>query len=339
MRQAGRYQPEYRALRRERTLLDIVRDPALCAQVTVLPVRQLGVDAAILFSDIMVPLGPVGIDYTLEEHVGPVLARPVRDAADVRAIGRLVPHRDLPYVLESVARARELLGPTPLIAFAGAPFTLASYLVEGRPSRAHLATKGMMWERPALFRDLMARLADVAAAHLAAQVEAGAQAVQLFDSWAGTLSPAAYDEFVAPAVSAIFSALAPLGVPRIAFALGAGELLRRLRDAGADAVGVDWRVELATAGERVGPRTALQGNLDPALLLAPWSELERAARRALDQGVRHPGGFVFNLGHGVLPNTPPEVLARLVSLVHAYPVPAARAAPRAAPRAGDEERR
>jgi uroporphyrinogen decarboxylase len=326
MRQAGRYQPEYRALRRTRSLLDITLDPALCAEVTVLPVRQLNVDAAILFSDIMVPLGPAGIEYTLEEHVGPVVARPVRSRADVEAIGRLEPHRHLPHVLETVARARALLGATPLIGFAGAPFTLASYLVDGRPSRHHLATKTLMHAQPALFADLMRRLADIVASHLRAQVEAGAQAVQLFDSWVGSLSPADYDDHVGPVMARLLADLADLGVPRIVFGVETGELLTRMRAAGADVVGVDWRVPMDVASARLGPGVALQGNLDPALMLAPWPEIERAARAALVAGSRHQGGYVFNLGHGVLPETAPETLARLVGLVHAArpPSPAAR---------------
>jgi uroporphyrinogen decarboxylase len=322
MRQAGRYQPEYREIRKGRSLLEITLDPALCAEVTVLPVRQLGVDAAILFSDIMVPLGPVGIDYTLEEHVGPVIAKPVRDAAAIREIGTLEPRRQLPHVLETIERTRTLLGETPLIGFAGAPFTLASYVVEGRPSRHHLATKRFMHAEPAAFRDLLERLGDVVIAHLRAQVEAGAQAIQLFDSWVGSLSPADFEEHVLPVSSRIFAALADLGVPRIYFGVETGELLGLMRRAGADVVGVDWRVPLRGASARVGQGAALQGNLDPALLLAPWAAVERAARACLEDGTRHEGGYIFNLGHGVLPETSPEQLRRLTEFVHAFPVPA-----------------
>ena len=323
MRQAGRSQPEYRAIRRRRTFLEIVRDPALAAEITALPVQQLGVDAAILFSDIMVPLGPAGIDYTLEEHVGPVIAAPVRTRADVAALRDVEPRRDLPYVLETVARAREALGPTPLIGFAGAPFTLASYLVEGRPSRAHVATKTMMHAATPLFDDLLARLGAVVTAYLRAQAEAGAQALMLFDSWAGTLSPADYERHVLPVMRAIVSATADLQVPRIVFGVETGELLTRMRDSGAEVVGVDWRVPLGVASARLGPTVAIQGNLDPALLLAPWEAVESAASDALKAGTRHRGGYVFNLGHGVLPDTPQETLRRLVERVHAEPPPAA----------------
>jgi uroporphyrinogen decarboxylase len=322
MRQAGRSQPEYRAIRRQRSFLEIVRDPALAADITVSPVRQLGVDAAILFSDIMVPLGPAGIDYTLEEHVGPVVAAPVRTRADLETIREIEPRRDLPYVLETVARARAALGATPLIGFSGAPFTLASYLVEGRPSRSHLRTKALMYGESALFDALLARLAAIVTAYLRAQAEAGAQALMLFDSWAGTLSPADYERHVMPVMKAILDATSDLGVPRITFGVETGELLTRMRDSGAEVVGVDWRVPLDVASKRVGPKVALQGNVDPALLLAPWSVLAESAAAALAAGTRHAGGYVFNLGHGVLPDTPQDTLRRLVERVHAEPVPA-----------------
>ena len=320
MRQAGRSQPEYRAIRRRLSFMEIVRDPVLAAEITVSPVRQLGVDAAILFSDIMVPLGPAGIDYTLEEHVGPVVAAPVRDRGAVAAIRPVEPRRDLPFVLDTVARAAAALAGVPLIGFSGAPFTLASYLVEGRPSRSHLATKGMMHADPSLFADLLARLGAIVTGYLRAQAEAGAQALMLFDSWVGTLSPADYDRHVMPVMREILAATSDLGVPRILFGVETGELLTRMRDSGAEVLGVDWRVPLAVASTRVGPSVALQGNVDPALLLAPWPALEAAAAAALAAGVRHPGGYVFNLGHGVLPDTPPDALARLVARVHAEPL-------------------
>ena len=321
MRQAGRSQPGYRAIRRRRTFLEIVRDPRLAAEITVSPVRELGVDAAILFSDIMVPLGPAGIDYTLEEHVGPVVARPVRDRSDVATMHVPEPGRDLPYVLETVRGAREALGPVPLIGFAGAPFTLASYLVEGRPSRTHLRTKALMHSDPGLFAALLDRLGEILVPYLRAQAEAGAEALMLFDSWVGTLSPADYDRHVLPVTRRILEATGDLGVPRILFGVETGELLTRMRDAGAEVVGVDWRVPLATASLRLGPGVALQGNLDPALLLGPWPVLESAAAVALSEGGAHAGGYIFNLGHGVLPDTPPETLRRLVERVHAESVP------------------
>ena len=325
MRQAGRSQPGYREIRRRRSFLDVVRDPELAARITVSPVHELGVDAAILFSDIMVPLGPAGIDYTLEEHVGPVIAAPVATRADVDAIRVPAPRRDLAYVLETVAGAREALGPVPLIGFSGAPFTLASYLVEGRPSRSHLRTKRMMHAEGALFAALLGRLADIVTAYLRAQAEAGAQALMLFDSWVGTLSPADYDRHVLPVMTRILADTADLGVPRILFGVETGELLTRMRDAGAEVVGVDWRVPLDVAAARVGAGVALQGNLDPALLLAPWEAVEAGAAAALAAGRRHAGGYVFNLGHGVLPDTPPETLRRLVARVHAEPASVASA--------------
>lgn len=313
MRQAGRYQAEYRELRQRYTLLDICERPALCAAVTKLPVEQLGVDAAILFSDIMVPLRPMGVRVEIREGVGPVVDEPVREARQVAALRALDPVRDVPYVLEAVECLRAELD-VPLIGFSGAPFTLASYLVEGGPSREQRETKRLMYAHPDVWDALMAALTDAMAAYLAAQVRAGAAAVQVFDSWAGALAPRDYDRYVRPHMERLFAALRPLGVPRILFCANGGALLERFAAVGADVIGVDWRVPLDEARRRVGAGVALQGNLDPVALLAPWEELARHVQAILDEGAGGP--HVFNLGHGVLPETDPAVLRRVVEFVH-----------------------
>jgi uroporphyrinogen decarboxylase len=314
MRQAGRYQPVYRALRKRHGILDICRTPELAAQVTMLPVQQLGVDAAILFSDIVVPLVAMGIDLHIEEGKGPVVDSPLRRREDVDRLCPLEPENDVPFVLEAVRHlAKEL--DVPLIGFAGGPFTVASYLIEGGSSRTFARTKAIMLGDPDTWHALMERLAGSMLSYLRAQVEAGAHAVQLFDSWVGALGPQEYDHFVLPHVLPIFEGLAPLGIPRIHFGVGTGELLSRMRDAGADVVGVDWHVPLDVARERLGPSVAVQGNLDPAALLAPWDVVERMARDVVERAGGRPG-HVFNLGHGVLPGSPPENLKHLVELVH-----------------------
>jgi uroporphyrinogen decarboxylase len=310
MRQAGRYQREYRAIRERHGILEICRSAQLTAEVTRLPVEQLGVDAAILFSDIMVPLEALGVDVRIEEGVGPV----VGELPEPSKLGALEPERDVPYVLEAVSMiVRDL--DVPLIAFSGAPFTMASYLIEGGPSRSFVRTKQMMFEDPARWDELMSWLAHMALACLRAQVLAGARAVQLFDSWAGALGPDDYAVHVLPYTRRIFAGLTDLGVPRIHFGVGTGEMLELMRDAGASVIGVDWRVPLDVAWERLGPTVALQGNLDPAALLGPWEVVERKTLRILAQAGGRPG-HVFNLGHGVLPETHPDTLRRLTDLVH-----------------------
>jgi uroporphyrinogen decarboxylase len=313
MRQAGRSLPEYRALRERYGMFEVMANPELTAEVTLQPVRRLGVDAAILFSDIVTPLKAIGVDVEIKPGVGPVFAQPIRAAADLDQLRPLEPATDLAPVLEAV---RILTGEltVPLIGFAGAPFTVASYLVEGGPSREYARTKAMMHGEPALWRELLDRLADLALATLRAQVQAGARAVQLFDSWAGALSAPDYRAHVMPATVRIFEGMADLGVPRIHFGVGTGELLGDFAAAGADVVGVDWRVPLDEARARVGDK-AVQGNLDPALCGAPWTVVRAAAADVLS---RNGGrvGHVFNLGHGVLPETDPDVLARLVAFVH-----------------------
>ncbi|MBO0832742.1 MAG: uroporphyrinogen decarboxylase [Actinobacteria bacterium] len=314
MRQAGRALPEYRALRADRKMLDACMNPDLVTEITLQPVRRYDVDAAVLFSDIVVPLKAIGLGIDIKPGVGPVVDRPIRAAADIARLRPLVP-ADVPFVAKSVASLVSELGDKPLIGFAGGPFTLASYLVEGGPSKNFLLTKKLMYGEPGLWADLMSRLTEITIGFLVAQVAAGASAIQLFDSWAGALSLDDYRANVLPYSKRIFSALAESGVPRIHFGVGTGELLGAMGAAGADVVGVDWRVPLDEAVSRVEPGKALQGNLDPAILLAPWEVIERRARQVLERG-RTAEGHIFNLGHGVLPETSPDVLTRLTELVH-----------------------
>lgn len=315
MRQAGRSLPEYRAVREKHSLLEICRQPEIAAEVTMQPVRRLDVDAAILFSDIVVPLQAMGVDLDIVPGVGPVIERPIRTVQDVDALLPLEPENGVPYVLETIAiLAREL--EVPLIGFGGAPFTLASYLIEGGPSRTHARTKALMLGEPETWNKLMDRLSEAVLVFLRSQVAAGANAVQLFDSWVGALAPAEYLTYVAPAVERIFGGLEDLGVPRIHFGVGTGELLGLMSSVGVDVMGVDWRVPLSVARTRVGPGVALQGNLDPSVCLAPWHVVEEHALEVLRLGGGR--GHIFNLGHGVLPTTDPDVLARVVELVHGY---------------------
>jgi uroporphyrinogen decarboxylase len=314
MRQAGRYLPEYRELRGTGDVLQACREPDLAVEATLQPLRRMDLDAAVLFSDIMVPLAGIGIDVRIESGVGPVVASPLRSRADVDRLRPLEPEADVPHVLEAVRLLRKELS-VPLIGFAGAPFTLASYLIEGGPSRTHVRAKTLMLTEPGTWTALMEALGALASTHLRAQVEAGVQAIQVFDSWAGALSPEDYERFVAPTMRTIFDSLIDLGVPTIHFGVGTGELLQLMRRAGGDVIGVDWRTPLDIAWERVGTDAAVQGNLDPVACLAPWEVLEA---RALDvlEGADGRAGHIFNLGHGVLPTTSPAALARLVDLVH-----------------------
>ncbi|MEU7797218.1 uroporphyrinogen decarboxylase [Micromonospora tulbaghiae] len=314
MRQAGRSLPEYREIRANVPMLESCRRPELVTEITLQPVRRHGVDAAILFSDIVVPVSAAGVDLDIVPGTGPVVAEPVRTAADVERISP-IGRDDVSYVDEAVRRLVVELGDTPLIGFAGAPFTLASYLVEGGPSRTHAKTKALMYGDPDLWHALCARLAEVTLAFLQVQIDAGVSAVQLFDSWAGALSEADYRRFVLPHSAYVLGGLADAGVPRIHFGVGTGELLGAMGEAGADVVGVDWRTPLDVATGRIGPDKAVQGNLDPTVLLAPWPAVETEVRRIVEQGRAAPG-HVFNLGHGVLPETDPEVLTRVVALVH-----------------------
>ena len=315
MRQAGRYLPEYRELRGDRDILETIRIPDEAVEITLQPLRRMQLDAAIVFSDIVVPLVATGIDLRIEAGRGPVLDEPIRSLRDVDRLRPLEPEVDEPYTLEAIrALVAEL--EVPLIGFAGAPFTLASYLIEGGPSRDHAKTKGLMFADPATWDALMGVLVDVVVPHLRAQVAAGASALQVFDPWVGTLAPAAYRANVLPHMRRLFDGIADLAVPTIHFGVGTSELLEQMREAGGDALGVDHRIPLDLAWERLGHSTAIQGNLDPTVLLAPWDVVEREALDVLERAGGR-SGHVFNLGHGVLPDTPVENLQRLVDLVHA----------------------
>ena len=314
MRQAGRYLPEYRQVRGQGDILDTCRHPDLVTEITLQPLRRMAVDAAILFSDIMVPLAAVGVPVRIETGVGPVVDDPIRTAGDVRLLRPLEPESDVPHVLEAIRLLRKELD-VPLLGFAGAPFTLASYLVEGGPSRTHERTKALMLGEPGVWDALMSALVAIVLPHLRAQADAGAQALQVFDSWVGALGPDAYERSVFPYMQRVFEGLAELGIPTIHFGVGTGELLASMRRAGGDVIGVDWRTPLDVAWDRVGPGVAVQGNLDPAVLSAPWDVVEAETDRVLARvGARD--GHIFNLGHGVPPDTDPDTLRRLVDLVH-----------------------
>jgi uroporphyrinogen decarboxylase len=314
MRQAGRSLPEYRKVREGVGMLESCRTPELVTEITMQPVRRHGVDAAILFSDIVVPLAAVGVDLDIVAGVGPVVAQPIRTRADLDRLPELTPDH-VPYITESVKLSVAELGATPLIGFAGAPFTLASYLIEGGPSKNHEHTKALMYGDPELWHDLCGRLAQISGSFLRIQAQAGASAVQLFDSWVGALSRKDYESFVLPHSRVALSAVADLDVPKIHFGTVTGELLASMGAAGADVVGVDFRTSLTDARARLGDGYAVQGNLDPALLFAPWPALEKVVRSIVAEGAEAPG-HIFNLGHGVLPETNPEVLTRVVELVH-----------------------
>ncbi len=314
MRQAGRSLPEYRALREGISMLDSCARPDLVTEITLQPVRRYGVDAAIFYSDIVVPLKAIGVDLDIVPGVGPVVAQPFSSMADLDRLPDLTV-ADVPYVDQAIRQLVAELGPTPLIGFAGAPYTLASYLIEGGPSKNHERTKALMYGDPVLWHALLDRLAGIAGAFLRVQAQAGASAVQLLDSWVGALPLADYRAFVFPHSARALAAVADLGVPRIHFGVGTGELLAAMGEAGAEVVGVDFRVPLDVASTRIGPARAVQGNLDPALLFAPTQVLEQRVLATVAAGRTTPG-HVFNLGHGVPPNADPDALQRVVDLVH-----------------------
>jgi len=314
MRQAGRSLPRYREIRKENTLFEICRQPELCAEVTLEPVRAHGVDAAVMFADIMLPILGMGVDVQLVENVGPVIADPVRTSDDVERLRVPDPEEAVPFILEAVRLVRtELAAEKAVIGFAGGPFTVAGYLIEGKPTREFVQTKRCMYAQPEVWHALMDKLADTFAAYLRAKVTAGADVIQLFDSWVGTLSAEDYEEFVAPYSARV---LAAVDVPTIHFGTGTTHLLPAMREAGGDVIGLDWRIPIEGGWEIVGPDRGVQGNLDPALLLGPFERVTAAANRILD-AVAGRRGHIFNLGHGVLPDTDPADLARLVELVHA----------------------
>ena len=314
MRQAGRSLPEYRELRKHHDLFSVCRQPELCAEVTLQPVRAHGVDAAVMFADIMLPVIGMGVDVELVENVGPVIADPVRTSDDVERLRVPDPEEAVPFILEAVRLVRtELAAEKAVIGFAGGPFTVAGYLIEGKPTREFVQTKRCMYAQPEVWHALMDKLADTFAAYLRAKVTAGADVIQLFDSWVGTLSAEDYEEFVAPYSARV---LAAVDVPTIHFGTGTTHLLPAMREAGGDVIGLDWRIPIEGGWEIVGPDRGVQGNLDPALLLGPFERVATAANRILD-AVAGRRGHIFNLGHGVLPDTDPADLARLVELVHA----------------------
>jgi uroporphyrinogen decarboxylase len=315
MRQAGRYMAEYRALREKYSMLQLCLTPELAVEVTLQPIRAFGFDAAILFSDLLVPLAPMGIPFDFLKGEGPVIEKPVRQAADVDALRRIEPREELRVVLDAVRTLRRELQ-VPLIGFAGAPFTLASYAIEGGHSNNFARTKGLMYGEPATWHKLAEILSAVVADYLRAQVEAGAQAVQLFDSWIGALDAGDYREFVLPHVRRIFDALADLDVPKIHFGTGTGHLLAVQREAGGTVIGVDWRTPIDEGRRLVGDGVAVQGNLDPTLLFAPRERLLARVDDVLRRAGGRPG-HVFNLGHGILPGTPPEAVKAVVDHVHA----------------------
>jgi uroporphyrinogen decarboxylase len=317
MRQAGRYMPEYRALRQKYSMLELCRQPELAAQVTLQPVRALGVDAAILFADILLPVIPLGLGLEFAQGEGPLIHKPITTLSDVMALPPIDPDTDLDYVMQAIRILRSELQDIPLIGFCGAPFTLASYMIEGGASRDFLRTKTMMYAAPETWHALMDRLASLLADYLLAQIQAGAQAVQMFDSWVGALSPQDYTRFVLPYSQRIVRAVRPSGVPLIHFGTNTATLLPLIKEAGGDVIGLDWRMQLDEGWERLGPDVAVQGNLDPALLFAPLSQIQAGVEDVLRRAAGRPG-HIFNLGHGILQHTPVEHVKAVVEIVHSY---------------------
>jgi uroporphyrinogen decarboxylase len=318
MRQAGRYMEEFRAVRKKHSLLEVAKTPALAVEVTLQPIKKLDLDAAIIFADILLPLEPMGIRLEFQKGEGPVIHNPVRNKSDVEALRNIDPDTDLSFVADAIRMARaELDGKIPLIGFSGAPFTLASYLIEGGHSKNHLLVKKIMYHEPKVWATLMDRLSRMIAAYLKSQIKAGAQAVQLFDSWVGCLSPQDYREYVLPYSNRVIGALKNDGVPVIHFGTDTAMLLEPMREAGGDVIGLDWRVNLDEAWRRIGYDTAVQGNLDPAVLFAPLPEIEKRVKDIIKRAENRPG-HIFNLGHGILPETPFENVKAVVEMVHEY---------------------
>ena len=317
MRQAGRYDPEYRAIKEKYSLLEICSQPELAAEVTLMPVRKLGVDAAILYSDIMNPVASIGVDFDIVKNIGPVIDNPIRSAADVERLTPIDVEGDLGHVLETIRILdREL--DVPLITFAGAPFTIASYLIEGRPSKNYIRTKEMMYSEPKVWFALMDKLGDMVIAYLRAHVANGGKAFQLFDSWVGALSPKDFEAYVLPTVTRIFAELNDLNVPKIYFpGVSSGELLPTLHHLKADAIGLDWRVSISEGRKRLNGKFAVQGNLDPTVLTGPMEVIKQYAKDIIDQGIQEPG-YVFNLGHGLFPEASLEKLRELTDYIHEY---------------------
>ncbi len=317
MRQAGRCLAEYRQLRQKYDILTLARTPELCAQVTLMPVQRFGVDGAVMFADIMLPLQAMGISFEIQPEIGPIVHNPVRTADDVARLRVVDGEEATPYVMEAIRILRRELagGKAALIGFSGAPFTLACYMIEGRPSRDYARAKGLMFSNPSLWYALLDKVTELVIRYLRAQIAAGVQVVQLFDSWVGILSPQDYEQYLLPFSRRVFESLKDTGVPTIHFGTGNASLLELMNSAGADAMSVDWRIPLDQAWARIGYDRAIQGNLDPVLLLAPWERVQAGAQDVLRRAGGRPG-HVFNLGHGVLPDTDPDQLVRLVEFVH-----------------------
>ncbi|QDP39739.1 uroporphyrinogen decarboxylase [Radiobacillus deserti] len=316
MRQAGRSQKEYRELKEKYSLFEITHQPELCAYVTRLPVEQYGVDAAILYKDIMTPLPAIGVDVEIKKGIGPVIDQPIRSLQDVERLGEIDPESDVPYVLETIRLLTEEQLDVPLISFSGAPFTIASYMIEGGPSKNYHKTKAMMYSDPKAWFLLMDKLGDMVITYVKAQIRAGARAIQIFDSWVGTLNVSDYRTYVKPVMHRIFSELKEEGVPLIMFGVGARHLILEWNDLPVDVLGLDWRMSI-TEARNLGITKTLQGNLDPAILLSDWDTIESRAHAILEEGTKQPG-FVFNLGHGITPEIKPATLMKLTELIHAY---------------------
>ncbi|MEG9296265.1 uroporphyrinogen decarboxylase [Mangrovibacillus sp. Mu-81] len=316
MRQAGRSQPEYRKIKEKYSLFEITHQPELCAYVTRLPVEQYDVDAAILYKDIMSPLPAIGVDVEIKSGIGPVIDNPIRSVADVEKLGEINPESDVPYVLDTIKLLTSEQLSVPLIGFAGAPFTMASYMIEGGPSKNYNKTKAFMYSEPKAWFALMDKLADMTITYGKAQIKAGASAFQIFDSWVGALNVQDYRVFIKPIMEKIFNELKEENVPLIMFGVGASHLANEWHDLPLDVVGLDWRLPISEA-RGMGITKPVQGNLDPAILLAPWEVIEERAKAILDHGMEIPG-YIFNLGHGVFPSVKPDTLKRLTAFVHEY---------------------
>ncbi|MDQ0268846.1 uroporphyrinogen decarboxylase [Cytobacillus purgationiresistens] len=316
MRQAGRSQPEYRAIKEKYSLFEITHQPELCAYVTRLPVEQYNNDAAILYKDIMTPLPAIGVDVEIKSGIGPVIDNPIKSLADVEKLGEIDPEEDVPYVLETIKLLTKEQLNVPLIGFTGAPFTLASYMIEGGPSKNYHKTKAFMYSEPKAWFALMDKLADTAISYVKAQIKAGAKAIQIFDSWVGALNVEDYRYYIKPVMERIFASLKEENVPLIMFGVGASHLVKEWHDLPLDVVGLDWRLPIQEA-RALGVSKPVQGNLEPALLLAPWEVIEAKTKAILDQGMKQPG-YIYNLGHGVFPEVKPETLKRLTAFVHEY---------------------
>ncbi|SDJ87781.1 uroporphyrinogen decarboxylase [Paenibacillus marchantiae] len=317
MRQAGRYDPEYRKIKEKYSLLEICRQPELAAEVTLMPVRKLGVDAAILYSDIMNPVASLGIDFDIVKNIGPVIDNPIRTAADVDRLRPIDVEGDLSHILETIRILDKELD-VPLITFAGAPFTIASYLIEGRPSKGYIRTKTMMYSEPEVWHKLMQKLGDMVITYVRAHIANGGKAFQLFDSWVGALSPNDFRTYVLPTITRIFTELSDLNVPKIYFpGVASGELLPTLHDLKADVIGLDWRVSISEGRKRLGGKFAVQGNLDPYVLTAPMDLIKQHAKLIIDEGIKEPG-YIFNLGHGLFPEASLDKLRELTAYIHEY---------------------